>query len=99
MPRYGHCGGTHYADECKVWYRSECANCHSIEHGAVYGGRPVAVEFDRQTNQQNNILKQQQRQQLNEHQAREKEIIKTQSIPLEKRTLAQAVHNTIRRKT
>ena len=68
-------------EECTVWYRTECTNCHSIEHGVVYDGCPVAVEFDRQTNQRSNLLKQQYRQQLNEQQTREKEIIKTQRKP------------------
>ena len=45
MPRYGSCAGTHYKDECTVWYRTEYANCHSIEHGAVYDGCPVDVDL------------------------------------------------------
>ena len=81
MPRCGRCAGTNYTEECTVWYRTECTNCHSIEHGVVYDGCPVAVEFDRQTNQRNNLLKQQYRQQLNEQQTRENEIIKTQRKP------------------
>ena len=46
--------------------------------------------IDRQTNQRNNLLKQQYRQQLNEQQTREKEIIKTPRKPIEERTFTQA---------
>ena len=89
MPRCGRCAGTHYKDEGTVWYRTECANCHSIEHGAVYDGCPVDVDLTgkpiSETTYQNNNMAS--NSMSNKHAKRKRK-------QLEERTFTQAVNNT-----
>ena len=57
VPRCARCAGGHWTTECTRWYYTECANCHSLEHGAAYRGCPVVLEFEKQTRQRNILIK------------------------------------------
>ena len=57
VPRYARCAGGHWTTECTRWYFTECANCHSLEHGAAYRGCPIVMEFEKQTRQRNIMIK------------------------------------------
>ena len=49
--------GGHWTTECTRWYYTECANCHSLEHGAAYRGCPIVMDFEKQTRQRNIMIK------------------------------------------
>ena len=57
VPRCARCAGGHWTTECTRWYYTECANCHSLEHGAAYRGCPIVMEFEKQTRQRNIMIK------------------------------------------